>query len=278
MSTEQATSPASPAASPSPSPPPAPAARPRAEHAPNPRAVGRSTWQDGLSEESRHKTAEESRRAEARDGATRDDGSRDAGGAKLKIADGLELSPQEIRELVTKDAALRSRELTRPQRPEDFKFQVSPNFKPPPGLEFKLNENDPLVGAYRDFAIKHQFTQDQFTDGVDLIAAMKVNEASTFAAAKKAELGKLGATAPARIHQVTAWLAAMAGDKAKAAIKVWSRRRWRKRSRRSSESCRIIRRKARRDAHSDAGSGRIEGYDKMSFEQRRHAQDMQRRR
>jgi hypothetical protein len=90
----------------------------------------------------------------------------------------------------------------------------------PQGLEFKLNENDPIVAQYRNFALESGLDQTQFTKGVDLIAALRLSEAQKFAEAQKAEVTKLGAAAHARVDAVKGWLGAMAGDKAADLVRV----------------------------------------------------------
>jgi len=138
---------------------------------------------------------------------------------KIKIDD-AEYGAQELRDALAERAVRRSRELTRPQKAEDFKLATTPNFKPPAGLEFQLHPDDPAVGMYRQFALKNEFTQDQFAEGLDLVASMRVGEAYAVNQAKRAEVGKLGAAATQRIDTVTTWLAAMTGDKGAAMVRV----------------------------------------------------------
>jgi hypothetical protein len=73
---------------------------------------------------------------------------------------------------------------------------------------------------YRQFALKNEFTQDQFAEGLDLVASLRVGEAYAVNQAKRAEVGKLGAAATQRIDTVTTWLAAMTGDKGAAMVRV----------------------------------------------------------
>lgn len=188
-----------------------------------------------------------------------------------------------LRETVANDAATRSRKAALPQKPDDYKFGLSPEFKAPQGLEFKLDEKDPLVGQYRAFAHESGLDQAQFTKGLDLIAALKVGEAQQFNTARTAELGKLGATANDRITSVVQWLTAMAGDKAAGMVGVLQM------APRADtiEALETVIQKfssqgvanfsARGREHVDAGQ-EIPGYDKMDFTQRRHAQDQMRSR
>lgn len=183
-----------------------------------------------------------------------------------------------------RDAAQRSREASRPRNPEDFKFETTPNFKVPAGLEFQLKPDDPMVAQYRNWAIESGLDQSQFSKGLDLIAGIRVGEAQQFATAKTEELGKLGATASDRINSITQWLAAMAGDKAKSMIAVFEQAP----TASTVEAFETIMQKFTSQGAGgfntngrsvdNPNDGKIAGYEGMTFEQRRYAQDQQRQR
>jgi len=186
-----------------------------------------------------------------------------------------------VRTLAVESAAAASNRASRPQKAEDFQFGLSKDFKVPQGVEFELNEQDPLVGQYRQFALESGLNQAQFTKGLDLVAAMRLGEAQQFAAARTAELGKLGATANDRITSVVQWLTAMAGDKAAGIVKMFQL------APRADtvEAMETIIQKfvTQGSANFSAGgrvppadNGKIPGYDKMTFEQRRFEQDKRR--
>lgn len=109
-------------------------------------------------------------------------------------------------------AAEDSRLLTLPQKPEDYKLALSKEFKPPPGIEFVPNENDPILPQARAFAKKHGLTQEAFSELVDLHAAGQIGTQQAIANAKTAELQKLGAAGTARMDAATTWLKAQLGD------------------------------------------------------------------
>jgi hypothetical protein len=149
-------------------------------------------------------------------------------------------------------------------------------------LDFKLDPDDPAVGMYRAFALKNGFTQDQFTEGLDLVASLRVGEAHAVNKAKAAEVGKLGAAGTQRIDTVTTWLAAMTGDNGAAMVRVL-------------QMCPVadtivaFESLMQRFQTQGAGaytptgrrvetpSGQIPGYETMTFEQRRAAQESLRR-
>lgn len=109
-------------------------------------------------------------------------------------------------------AADDSRRLTLPQKPEDYKLALTPNFKAPQGIEFVPNENDPILPQARAFALKHGLSQDAFAELVDLRAAIDIGNRQLIDNAKAAELQKLGPTGTARKTAIDTWLTATLGD------------------------------------------------------------------
>lgn len=112
-----------------------------------------------------------------------------------------------------------SRRLTLPQKPEDFDFVLSKNFKPPEGIEFKLNPDDPLAAQARAFALKHGMSKEGFSELLDLYAAGQIGNEQGIANAKKAEVDKLGVNGVARKTAVDTFIASVPGvseDMAKA--------------------------------------------------------------
>lgn len=105
-------------------------------------------------------------------------------------------------EVVTRDAAEQSRRLALPQKPEEYKVGTTAAFKPPEGIEFKIDEADPLWSQARSWAHKYGLTQDAFNEGIDLFAGARVGDAATTKAAYTAEIAKLGATGPARVTEL----------------------------------------------------------------------------
>lgn len=179
-------------------------------------------------------------------------------------------------------AAEASRKAARPQKAEDYKFGLSKDFKPPQGLEFELDEKDPMVGQYRQFALESGLDQAQFTKGLDLIAAMRLGEAQQFQTARTVELGKLGAAANDRITAAVQWLTAMAGDKAAGMVQILQMA---PRADTIEALETIIQKVSTQGAanfsaggrtNPDANAGKIPGYENMTFEQRRFEQDKRR--
>jgi hypothetical protein len=130
---------------------------------------------------------------------------------KIVLGDGLEFTDQQLRDLVAFKTAEDARKLTAPAA-ADFRLELPPELKLPPGIEFNLDPNSPILPAAREFAHRNGFSQRQFSELVGLYAASTVGEQHQLATARAAEVQKLGAAAPARIDAVTTWLRAVGGE------------------------------------------------------------------
>lgn len=119
---------------------------------------------------------------------------------------------QHFRDLTAFKAAEDSRKLTLPAKPEDYKLELTKNFKPPQGVEFKPNENDPVLPQARAFAQKYGLTQEAFSELVDLHAAGQVSSMQAINTAKAAEVTKLGPNGTARVTAAQTWMAAVDPD------------------------------------------------------------------
>jgi hypothetical protein len=181
-------------------------------------------------------------------------------------------------ELKTFKAAEDVKAASRPQKPEDYKFELPADFKPPAGVDYKLDANNPALGQLRAVAHKHGLTQDAVNEILCVYAGNEVGTQAAIANARAAEIAKLGTTAPARVDNVVNWLSGMdtspdKGDaKALAGMLVTARH--------VEALERIITRLTTQGAASFTQSHRvapetngIPNFEKMSFEQRRQAQD-----
>lgn len=116
---------------------------------------------------------------------------------------------QHFRDLTAFKAAEDSRKLTLPAKPEDYKLELSKNFKPPQGIEFKPNESDPILPQARTFAQKYGLTQEAFSELVDLHAAGQVSSMQAINNAKAKEVEKLGPNGTARVTAAQTWMGAV---------------------------------------------------------------------
>lgn len=119
-------------------------------------------------------------------------------------------------ELQARIAAEDVRKATLPQSPDAYKVELPKDFTPPPGVEFKFNDADPLLsqarGVMHDIDTGKLSGQEAFSKLLGLYAGAQVSSQETIAAARNAEIAKLGATGPARVDAVTRWAKSVLTD------------------------------------------------------------------
>lgn len=203
----------------------------------------------------------------------------DADANTLKVdAAALAADLKERDELKTFKAAEDVRKGSLPANPDAYKLELPADFKAPPGVEFKLDAANPALGHLKQFAHKHGLTQAAVTELLGVYAGNEVGSQAAVAEAKKAEIAKLGTTAPARVDNVLNWLSGMdsssdRGDAAALGSMLVT-------ARQVEAFERIITKLTSQGSASFSQSHRvapdqttIPGYDKMTFAQRRQAQD-----
>jgi hypothetical protein len=129
-------------------------------------------------------------------------------GGKILLAEGIEVSEQELRDLVSFKASEDSRKLTAPQKAEDFRLELPADLKMPQGVDFRIDPNNPAIEPARQFALRNNLSQQQFSEMLGVYAATQASEMVAFNAAKAAEVQKLGDAANARVDAVRTWLKA----------------------------------------------------------------------
>ena len=109
-------------------------------------------------------------------------------------------------------AAEDSRLLTLPQTAEAYKAELPTDFKPPPGIDFKWNENDPLMAQAKAIAHELKIPQEGFSKLLALYAGAQVGNEALVKAGRDAEVAKLGPNGPARLQSIGTFLKATLGD------------------------------------------------------------------
>jgi hypothetical protein len=254
--------------------PAAPAARPSAPE--NPRSRG-------------HSPAIEQREAAAqRAGATSDpsapppaktDAPAPTAGDKVKVGE-MEVSQAELQEFFKSKGEAELRKATLPATPENYEAKLPENFEMPAGVEFKVDPADPLLADARRWAHAKGFDQSDFSELVGIYATAKAKEAAFINTAAAAELGKLGANAVQRVSAIENFLRGHLSDdlaKDMRTVMVTEKivRGWETIMRKMQSQGAASFSQAHRVA---PDSNEIAGYDKMTFEQRRYAQDQRARR
>jgi hypothetical protein len=180
-------------------------------------------------------------------------------------------------ELKTFKAAEEVKAAARPQKADDYKLDLPADFKPPAGVEYKLDTNNPALAQLRAVAHKHGMTQDAVSELLGVYAGNEVGTQQAIQTAKAAEIAKLGATAPARVDSVINWLTGMDASADKGDARALAGMLVTARHVEAFE--RIIQKVTTQGTagfsqqHRAAPDTGIPGYDTMSFEQKRSAQD-----
>lgn len=188
---------------------------------------------------------------------------------------------EKVLPVITRDAAEQSRRLSLPQKPEDYKIELPKDFQAPDGVEFKLDPAKPEYGKLQAWAHKHGATTEAVSEVAGIYAAIQVGDHTSFKAALTAEAGKLGSAGKARVDAVTTWLAGKYGEDGKAIAAIYQ-------AAPVAKAITLFEKIMREQSTQGAGNfnrsgtepqrnGQIEGYDKMTFEQKRFAQDQARR-
>lgn len=165
-----------------------------------------------------------------------------------------------------------------PQSAEGYKIELPADFQLPAGMTFELDVKDPLYAAAQKMAHAKGWSQQDFSEGIGLIASMKVAEQAQIDMARKAEVEKLGTTGPQRIDAVVRFFSGVDTTPDKSDAKAIASMLVTAKQVEAFE--RLITRFGSQGVtgfsqkHRDMSTSReIEGWDKMSFEQRRAAQD-----
>jgi hypothetical protein len=107
------------------------------------------------------------------------------------------------------------RERSLPPSADKYEIKLPADFKAPEGFKFEFDMNDPLLKSAREAAFTGKLGQENFSKFLGLYAANKIAEQQRLAPAREAELSKLGTAATQRIDALETWLKARVGDKSK---------------------------------------------------------------
>lgn len=266
-----------PASGPAPAPPSSPGPRPSAPE--NPRARGHSPARDRLEAVRAATTPSQTPEQRAASAPPATDPPAPTAGETVKVGD-MEVSPAELQEFFRTKGETELRKATLPASPTEYKTDLPANFEMPAGIKVEFDEADPLLTDARNWAHGKGFSQSDFSELVGIYATAKAKEAAFINTAAAAEVAKLGANGTQRVTALETWMRGMVGDKLAShmrgmlvtadIVKGWE----------------LIQQKfSSQGAASFSQAGRdtpdgnkIPGYDKMSFEQKRYAQDQLRAR
>lgn len=156
--------------------------------------------------------------------------------------------------------------------PEDYKVATTETFKAPEGVDYKVDGRDPWWNEVKAVAHKLGLSQEAFSGAVYLISAREVQGLHYVDAARNAELAKLGPNGQGRADAVATWLENAVGDDA-AALGMVMRRAPVARVVETFEKIIVKASSLGRSSGRSAGMGTPDGWDRMTFEQRRAFQE-----
>jgi hypothetical protein len=250
-------SPASSPPAPSPSSSPSSSSpSPRPSAPPNPRSTGYSPARD--------------RYAELREAQDRAPGDQPA---PPSAADS-QTPEQELADLRTRAAADAVRKAAFDAAlptPDAYKAELPSDFKPPAGLEFKIDTADPAYVQFKQLAHQYRLPQEAFSKFLGIKAGMDIGTQASIDAARAAEVAKLGAAGPARVDNLVRLMDGNGLGVLKSSLvtaaQVEALETFFARQETQGVGSFSQRHRAAPDEQ------RIPGYENMSFEQRRFAQD-----
>ena len=203
-----------------------------------------------------------------------------AGGEeKIKFGD-QELTAAELADLRKFKGEQDAKKLTLPKDANAYELKMPEGFKPPVGVKFEFNKDDPAIAQVRTVAFEEGMSQTGFSKLLGEYAKSRIAEMTTINNARNAELAKLGSMATQRIDAIKTWAHGTLGSELGGAIEqmlVTERqvRAFEKVIERAmSQGGTQFDNRGREQQQDQAG--KIPGYEKMSFEQKRAAQMNQR--
>jgi hypothetical protein len=167
------------------------------------------------------------------------------------------------------------RRLTLPTAPEQYEAKLPDGYKAPGGVEYRFDVNDPSLVAARNLAHAKGWSQSDFSEALGIFASHYALQEAQLAERSRAEIAKAGTNAPQRVDAVGRWLDGFVGSANAGPIKAtmvtnahleFFERVMEKLEGPGSRFSQKHRVPPPDDNH-------IAGYENMSFEQRRFAQD-----
>jgi hypothetical protein len=197
-------------------------------------------------------------------------------GEKVKIGK-YEVSEGELGTMMERQALEDLRKATVPPSPADYKLAIPETMQLPGDQQFKFDEagNKAAFDAARAWAHNRGMTQSDFSEMLGLYASQEAQQHAALAERSRQEIAKAGVNAPQRVDAVGKWITGMVGEADAAPIRATLVTDAHLRFYET-----IINKLTTQGGASFTQSHRvapetnkIPGYDGMSFEQKRFAQD-----
>jgi hypothetical protein len=193
---------------------------------------------------------------------------------KLKVGK-YEVSEAEIAGMMDRQSQEDLRKATLPASPDEYKLELSPGAKLPGDAEYKFNAGDPSLAALKNWAHAKGFDQSTLSEMLTIYATHEAQQNAALAARSAQEVAKAGVNAPQRVDAVGRWITGEMGEADAAPIRATivtdaHLRFYEKLMNKVSSQGTASFSQSHRAAPE---TNSIPGFDNMSFEQRRFAQD-----
>jgi hypothetical protein len=126
--------------------------------------------------------------------------------------DGVSWTHDQVREAIAGRVEQDVRKAALPQSANDYQVTLPADFKPPEGVKFEFDANSADLRRFREVAHARGLDQDTFSEALGVYASTKISEQQQLAHARGAEMAKLGSAAPGRIDAIDTWLKARVGQ------------------------------------------------------------------
>jgi hypothetical protein len=193
---------------------------------------------------------------------------------KVKIGK-YEVSEAELAAMMDRQAQDDLRAATRPASPEAYEAKLPADLKLPGDMTYTFNQSDPSLVAARNLAHAKGWSQQDFSEALGIFASHIAGEQAILAERSRQEVLKAGVNAPQRMDAVGKWITGEMGEADAKPIRAtivtdahlrFYEKLMQKISSQSTASFSQSHRVA-------PDTNPIPGYETMSFEQRRYAQD-----
>jgi hypothetical protein len=193
---------------------------------------------------------------------------------KLKVGK-YEVSEAELASMMDRQAQDDLRKATLPQTPNDYKLELAPDAKLPGNVEYKFDASNPSLAALRNWAHAKGFDQSTLSEMLTIYATHEAQQNAALDARHREEVAKAGINAPVRVDAVHKWITAEMGEADAAPIRNTlvtdaHLRFYEKMMQKVSSQGTASFSQSHRAA---PDTNPIPGFENMSFEQRREAQD-----
>jgi hypothetical protein len=193
---------------------------------------------------------------------------------RLKVGK-YEVSEADLASMMDRQAQDDLRKATLPATPDEYKLELSPGAKLPGDAEYKFNAADPSLAALKNWAHAKGFDQSTLSEMLTIYATHEAQQNAVLAARSREEVAKAGVNAPQRVDAVSKWITGEMGEADAAPIKATlvtdaHLRFYEKMMQKVSSQGAASFSQSHRTA---PDNNPIPGYENMSFEQKRYAQE-----